>query len=98
MAATKAKSTGGKPDKLIRDALKAAIRQEPEKLKRMAEKVLDMAVEGDMQSVNFIADRIDGKAVQQIIGDEENPLHVAVSQIQRIIIDPKNDSTTNTDS
>jgi len=63
--------TGAKPDKLIRDALKAAIRQEPTKLKRMAEKVLDMAVDGDMQAVNFIADRVDGKAVQAIVGDDE---------------------------
>lgn len=72
MAATKSKSKGGKPDKLVRDALMAAARQDPDKLKRIAQKVLDKAEEGDMQAVNFIADRIDGKAVQPLVGDEDH--------------------------
>ena len=71
MAATASKPVGGKPDKLIRDALKAAIRQEPDKLKRIAKKWLDKAEEGDMQAINSLADRIDGKAVQAIVGDDE---------------------------
>lgn len=58
--------TGGKPDKLIRDALKAAIRQDPQKLKKAAEKVLDNAADGDLSCMQFLADRIDGKAMQPI--------------------------------
>ena len=65
--------TGGKPDKLIRDALKAAIRQEPEKLKRIAKKMLDLAEEGNVPAFKEITDRIDGKAVQPIVGDDEHP-------------------------
>jgi hypothetical protein len=74
MAATDTKPRGGKPDKHVRDALIAAARQNDfASLKRMAEKVLEKAMEGDMQAVTFIADRIDGKAVQPIVGDDEHP-------------------------
>lgn len=73
MAATDSKPRGGKPDKLVRDALMAAIRQEPERLKRIAAKWLDKAEEGDQQAINALADRLDGKAVQPIVGDDEHP-------------------------
>lgn len=86
MAATDTKPVGGKPDKIIRDALKAALRQEPDKLKRIVAKWLDKAEEGDMQAIKEMTDRIDGKAVQPIAGDEENPLTV-ISRIERVIVD-----------
>lgn len=74
MARTIAKPVGGKPDKLIRDALKAAVRQEPHKLKRAAEKILDDAAEGSLAAMAFLAERIDGKVPQAIIGgDEDDP-------------------------
>lgn len=73
MAATDTKPRGGKPDKLIRDALMGAIRQSPHKLKAAAENVLDRAEAGDQAAMQFLADRIDGKAVQPIVGDDESP-------------------------
>jgi hypothetical protein len=73
MAATDSKPKGGKPDKLIRDALIRAAANNPDSLKRVAEKVLQKAEEGDMQAVSFLADRIDGKAVQPIAGDDDHP-------------------------
>jgi hypothetical protein len=65
---------GGKPDKLIRDALMAATRQSPQKLKQACEATLDKAAEGDLASLQFMADRIDGKAVQALANDYDNPL------------------------
>jgi len=73
MAATDTKPVGGKPDKLVRDALKAALRQEPEKLKRIVGKWLEKAEAGDMAAIKEMTDRIDGKAVQPISGDDEGP-------------------------
>lgn len=87
MAATEAKPRGGKPDKLIRDALIAAQRQDPDRLKRVAEKFWLKAEEGDQQAMNFIADRIDGKAVQPISGDDDSPLEM-IHRIERLIVDP----------
>lgn len=81
--------TGGKPDKLIRDALKAAIRQSPEKLKKAAEKVLDEAADGSIAHMQFMADRIDGKVPQAVVGDSEYDPLTVIQRIERVILDPK---------
>ena len=91
MANPNPQTKGGKPDKLIRDALMGAIRQSPEKLKKAAEKVLDEAAEGSISHMQFMADRIDGKAIQTIAGDDENPLTV-IQRIERIVLDPNIDN------
>ena len=91
MANPTPQTKGGKPDKLIRDALMGAIRQSPEKLKKAAEKVLDEAAEGSISHMQFMADRIDGKAIQTIAGDDENPLTV-IQRIERIVLDPNIDN------
>lgn len=88
MAATDTKPVGGKPDKLVRDALKAALRQDPGQLKRIAEKWCKRA-EDDQAAANALADRLDGKAIQPISGDEENPLEV-IHRIERLIVDSAN--------
>lgn len=62
----KTQPSGGKPDKLIRDSLMLAIKQSPQKLKKAAERVLDDASEGNLDAMKFMADRIDGKAIQPI--------------------------------
>ena len=59
----------GKADKLMRDALLAVARQDANKLKRVSEKMWQLAEEGDTKAYSIIADRIDGKAVQPIAGD-----------------------------
>jgi len=63
--------TGRKADKVVRDALLAALRQDPDKLKKAAEKAWDKAIEGDLMAFREIADRLDGKAVQAIVGDDD---------------------------
>ena len=80
-------TNGSKPDKLIRDALKAALRQDPKHLKEIAENWVERA-KTDQMAANAIADRIDGKAAQPISGDEENPLTI-IQRIERVILDPK---------
>lgn len=56
----------------IRKAL--AQREDPETLRKIADKVLDMALEGNLFAVGMVADRLDGKPKQVLAGDEENPL------------------------
>lgn len=72
MAATITPSPGRKGDKIIRDALLAVQRQQPERLKRIAEAWWD-AAETDQVARNALADRLDGKAVQPIVGDDDHP-------------------------
>jgi len=70
--------TGRKADKVIRDALLAVARQDAAKVKRLAEKWWDMALDGDLQAMDKLTDRLDGKAVQAIVGDSEfDPVQLA---------------------
>lgn len=88
---------GRKADKQVRDALLAALRQDPSRLKLAAEKVWEKAIEGDLSAFKEIADRIDGKAVQPIGGDDETPLEI-VHRVVREVIDPQRDNPENKDS
>lgn len=73
MAAANTPHPGRKADKPIRDALLAALRQKPEMLKLAAEKAWEKAVDGDLATFKEIADRLDGKAAQPIVGDDDYP-------------------------
>lgn len=56
---------------LIQDELKAA---EDQRLRKGIEKVLDKAAEGDLASLQMLADRLDGKPAQAITGADGGPL------------------------
>jgi len=88
MAATHTRPLGPKPDKLIRDALKAALRQDPLQLRRIAENWVKRA-EDDQNAANALADRIDGKVPQAIVGSSEDDPVSIITTIQRIVVDPK---------
>lgn len=76
---------GGKPDKLIRDALMLALNREAadadgkktKKLNLIADKLIEKAIGGDVAAIKEIADRVDGKAVQPLAhsgADGESPV------------------------
>jgi len=74
--APKGNSNATKEKRLITNALRRAVVQNPDKLRKACEKVLDDAVEGNLGAFNTIADRLDGKPAQDhnIGGDEDNPV------------------------
>lgn len=43
---------------------------------------------GDIPAIKEIADRLDGKVAQAIVGDDDSPLNI-IHQITRRIVDPK---------
>ena len=53
-------------DKPWTRALERAVAQDPDKLRRIALKTLDMAEEGDAAARKEIADRLDGKPIQPV--------------------------------
>lgn len=54
------------------------------KLRRIAEKHVDVALTGDMSAIKEIADRIDGKVPQGHGGDEDlPPLSIIVTGVPR---------------
>lgn len=84
---------GGKPDKLIRDALMGAIRQSPEKLKKGAESLIDRFEAGELEVIKFVTERIDGKAVQPISNDGDEAFNVKTS-LTVAFVAAANDSDT----
>lgn len=72
----------------FRAALTRALAQDnAQRLRDCVEKVLTLASNGEPWAVQFLADRLDGKAAQSVTlaGDAENPLRI----IAREIVDPK---------
>ena len=91
MAVRKTPSAGGKPDKIIRDALILELKREDRdddgkkttNLNRLIAKLVANAIEGDTAAIKEIGDRVDGKPAQAIAlgGDAENPLEIILSVV-----------------
>jgi hypothetical protein len=88
---------GGRPKtKPFKDALmmeaKLAEAGEPSEakvgsLRWNARKLLE---QGDVQSIKELADRLDGKVAQAIVGDDEEDAIKVVHKIERVIVRPDN--------
>lgn len=86
MPATKTPPRGGKPDKLMRDALMIALKREAtdadgqktNKLNRIATKLVDLAADGDLGAIKEIGDRVDGRPAQMIQGDQDAPVGLII--------------------
>ena len=68
MAARKPLGHGPKSDKLWADAVRLAVTEKgpdgTRKLRALADKVVDLALQGDVQAIKEIGDRLDGKPHQ----------------------------------
>lgn len=55
---------------------RAVLAADASKLRAIADKLVDLAAEGDMQAIKELGDRLDGKPAQSVVvgGDQENPL------------------------
>ena len=83
---------GQQRDKPFRDALRLAVadaEDNPRKLRKLAEALYDKAETGDVQAIKEIADRLDGKPAQAIIGgDEDDPaIKIEDRDLARAIVD-----------
>jgi hypothetical protein len=87
-------SRGGKPDKLMRDSIILELHQEAadteggvtKKLRLVARRLVNAALEGDIAAIKEINDRVDGRPPQTIQGDADNPL--VIERVMREIVDP----------
>jgi hypothetical protein len=52
------------------EALRIALHQRPYSLRRVADRLIDKAQEGDLQSIRELVDHLDGRPVQAINRDE----------------------------
>lgn len=86
MGERKTPSKGGKPDKLMRDALILELKREAQdangqktqKLYLVARKLVDEAIDGNVMAIKEINDRTDGKAMQgvELSGPDGAPIPV----------------------
>lgn len=75
---------GAKSDKLWRDAIMRAVKRrmsgegDPQALDKLVDKCVDMGLEGDMQAIKEIGDRLDGRPAQAIVGGDEDDTPVKI--------------------
>jgi hypothetical protein len=55
------------------------------RLRSIAEKLVELAECGEIHAIKEIADRLDGKPAQTIVGESESPLKM-VHCIERVIV------------
>ena len=81
-------NNAGKNKPFWRALDKAIIQEDGKRLRAAAEKLLDLAAQGEQWAVKELADRMDGKAAQVIAGDAENPLTL-INKVERVIVHTK---------
>ena len=77
-------NTNATKNKVWIAALNRAVAQDDgKKLRAAAEKLIDLAVEGDVAALRELGDRLDGKAAQSVTlsGDPENPLQIVERRV-----------------
>lgn len=84
----KSGNPGGRPKrgKIITDALVVKLRQaEGSKLLALCDKLIELALDGEVSAIKEIFDRVEGKAPQPIVGDEENPVIIEHARAREFI-------------
>ena len=88
-------NSGRKQEKPFRDALRmelAAVGDDQKALRLIARKLINMAMEdGKLDAIKEIADRLDGKVPQAVIGGDEDDPAVRVTHVILTALRP-NDS------
>lgn len=86
-------NSGRKAEKPFADALRmelAAAGEDHKALRLIARVLIEKASAGDLQAINSLVDRTDGKVPQALIGDNDSDPIKVVTRIERIIVDPAN--------
>jgi hypothetical protein len=55
-----------KSDRPLREAILMAVKRDPARTIKLGEKLMEMAIEGNLQAASLIMDRLEGKAIQAI--------------------------------
>ena len=59
---------------------KAALQADAKLLRKIADKLLEKAAEGDIQAIKELGDRLDGRSVQAVEAKVEGNISLSVSQ------------------
>jgi hypothetical protein len=73
---------------MLRVAIKQAHDEQGDKLRAVAEALVNKAMTGDVPAIKEIADRLDGKVPQAVVGDDDlDPIRL-VQRIERVVVRP----------
>lgn len=78
-----------KSKRMFTSALKRLFVQSPERADALAERLIGYAESGESWAFKELIDRLDGKAPQPIVGDDDEA-PIRFSKIERTIVDPAN--------
>lgn len=78
-----------KKNKIWSEALRKHITQNPKDLAAAALALITKAKDGDIAAIKELGDRLEGKAVQQVVGAGDDGEHLLKSRLEYVIIDPK---------
>jgi hypothetical protein len=79
---------GSKKNRMLTDALKRELTQNPDDVLAIARKLIESAKAGEPWAQTLIHERVDGKVPQAIVGDdEESPLQAVITSIALIPLD-----------
>jgi len=76
-------------EKPFNDALRLALRGDPLRLRRIAEKLAEKAEEGDLGAIREIADRLDGKPAQVVDRHDVTAHELSDAELYLIIEEAK---------
>jgi hypothetical protein len=74
---------------MLNIAIKEANEQGVTKLREVADALVNAAIKGDVPAIKEIADRLDGKVPQAVVGDDDHDSIKLVHEIRRILVDPR---------
>ena len=78
---------------MLNIAIKEATVDGRQKLRAVADALVDEAMNGNIAAIKEVADRLDGKVPQAVVGDDEHDPINLVARVVREIVRPKpNDS------
>ncbi len=88
MGAPEGNTNSSRANRLWGDTIRRVFVQDGEKLRQIADKLVELARTGDMAAIKEVGDRLDGKAAQSVAvsGPDGGPMQV--EQIVRKIVDP----------
>jgi hypothetical protein len=66
-------------------ALRLALRGDPLRLRRIADKLAEKAEDGDLGAIREVADRLDGKPLQAHTGEDGGDITVVIRQITDVV-------------
>ena len=74
---------------MLNIAIKEAVEgSDKTKLRAVADALVDKAMNGDVQAIKEVADRLDGKVPQGLIGGGEDDPPIQISRIELIAVPP----------